>query len=183
MSQSGRRKQDYGPKVNFKKRKAKTDSCTGFPPFSKNMVTKALNTPILHDFKIVELAVLEYQKHIEANLDPHFDDFWMWGPRYHSQNNLRRIVGVSILSDCVMTFSQQCKDAKGKDVLIEIDVVIPRKSLYVMEGKSRYEWKHGIKSECIHERRVSFTLRELSDEFMQEKPELSKEIFDKMSLI
>ncbi len=47
MSQSGRNKQDFGPKVNFKKRKVKIDGFTGLPPFSRNIVARMHESSLL----------------------------------------------------------------------------------------------------------------------------------------
>ncbi|VDM80626.1 unnamed protein product, partial [Strongylus vulgaris] len=40
LSQSGRRKQDYGPKVNFKHKKVKTDTFVGMPEYADMLLEK-----------------------------------------------------------------------------------------------------------------------------------------------
>eukprot|EP00111_Clytia_hemisphaerica_P016134 TCONS_00047727-protein len=40
LSQSGRRKQDFGPKANFKKRKVKLGSFNGFPSYTEKLIGK-----------------------------------------------------------------------------------------------------------------------------------------------
>jgi hypothetical protein len=51
--------------------------------------------------------------------------------------------------------------------IIEVDVPIHRRSLYLISRASRFQWKHGIKAEHIKGRRIVCTLRELSQEFNQ----------------
>jgi alkylated DNA repair protein alkB family protein 4 len=64
-SQSGRFKQDYGPKVNFKKKKLKLERFTGLPFYSQ-VITERLNkidVSIVKDaeFHPVELCNLKYE--------------------------------------------------------------------------------------------------------------------------
>ncbi|CAB1448203.1 unnamed protein product [Pleuronectes platessa] len=58
QSQSGRRKQDFGPKVNFKKKKP------------------------------VEQCNLDYHPQRGSAIDPHLDDSWLWGERLVTINML-----------------------------------------------------------------------------------------------
>lgn len=65
------------------------------------------------------------------------------------------IIGISLAADCEFAF----KDIKtGK-----IDIVfLPRRSMYLMEGDSRYNKKHGIlKYGIFGERRISLTFRKI----------------------
>ena len=64
------------------------------------------------------------------------------------------IFGVSLLSDTYITFI-----GKGK----RIRVKIPRRSLYVMTGESRYTYKHSIRKSDIESRRLSMTYRTIAD--------------------
>lgn len=50
---------------------------------------------------------------------------------------------------------------------VEIDIVLPPRSLIVASGAARYDWKHGIKRSNIHSRRVAMTFRELTPEFYE----------------
>ncbi len=45
-------------------------------------------------------------------------------------------------------------------------VPLPRRSLLIIAGKSRYTWLHAIDRKDIIGRRLSLTMRELSDEFL-----------------
>ncbi|KFP74950.1 Alpha-ketoglutarate-dependent dioxygenase alkB 4, partial [Apaloderma vittatum] len=91
-SQSGRKKQDYGPKVNFKKRRLKAGSFTGLPSFSEKIVARLKACPVLGSFLPVEQCNLDYVPERGSAIDPHFDDWWLWGERLVSLNLLSRTV-------------------------------------------------------------------------------------------
>ncbi|KAJ1185256.1 hypothetical protein NDU88_002050 [Pleurodeles waltl] len=78
-SQSGRRKQDYGPNVNFKKQKLKIGHFSGLPGFSKDIVRRMEQYSALHGFQPVEQCNLDYDPQRGSAIDPHFDDWWLWG--------------------------------------------------------------------------------------------------------
>lgn len=116
QSQSGRRKQDYGVAVNFKKKKVKTDKFTGLPPFAKDILIPKWKThPLLlramQDFEAVELCNLEYSPERGAQIEPHFDDSWIWGPR---------LITFNLLSSTFLTFS-------APDLPVDLLVPIPRR--------------------------------------------------------
>lgn len=71
-------------------------------------------------------------------------------PHDHRSTYDEIIIGVSILSNSKMTFS------RGKK---KIKVDLPRRSLYIMSGESRFLYKHGIQPGDITKRRVSLTFR------------------------
>ncbi|CAH1778589.1 unnamed protein product [Owenia fusiformis] len=154
-SQSGRRKQDYGPKVNFKKKKIKTASFTGLPEFSESIIDKLTNLPLLKNFKVVEQCNLEYDPKHGAAIDPHFDDFWLWG---------EHLVTLNLLSDTFYTMS----DPQNEDYIVKI--YLPPRSLVVLYGPARFKWKHAIERGDINARRLAITLRELTPEFLEDGP-------------
>ncbi|XP_074870126.1 alpha-ketoglutarate-dependent dioxygenase alkB homolog 4 [Carettochelys insculpta] len=92
LSQSGRRKQDYGPKVNFKKKKLKAGAFTGLPNFSQEIVQRMKAHCVLEDFFPVEQCNLDYLPERGSAIDPHFDDWWLWGERLVSLNLLSKTV-------------------------------------------------------------------------------------------
>jgi len=95
VSQSGRRKQNYGPNVNFKKRKVKLGSFQGFPiatKFIQDRFQSAIAS--LQDYKTVEQSFIEYRASTGARIDAHIDDCWIWG---------ERIVQVNLMSDSMLT--------------------------------------------------------------------------------
>ncbi|CAL1292417.1 unnamed protein product [Larinioides sclopetarius] len=104
LSQSGRKKQDFGPKVNFKKKKAKIGDFKGLPYFTKNIVERLQQCKDLSDFKPVELCHLDYSPDRGSAIDPHLDDFWIWG---------ERLVTINLASSTVLTLSpanlEKCK--------------------------------------------------------------------------
>ncbi|WAR02971.1 ALKB4-like protein [Mya arenaria] len=149
-SQSGRRKQDFGPKVNFKKRKVRSACFSGLPDFSKPIYERMKKLEVLSDFIPVEQCHLEYTPERGSSIDPHFDDFWLWG---------ERLVTVNLLSDTILYFI--CDEHPG----IEVHVPMARRSLIVVYGEARTKWKHAIHRSDISDRRLAITLRELSSEF------------------
>ncbi|KAJ6649936.1 Alpha-ketoglutarate-dependent dioxygenase alkB like 4 [Pseudolycoriella hygida] len=86
-SQSGRRKQNFGPKTNFKKMKLALGAFEGFPGFTKFVQAKFENEPLLQDFRTVEQCSLEYDSSKGASIDPHIDDCWVWGERVVTVKN------------------------------------------------------------------------------------------------
>ena len=105
-SQSGRRKIDYGPQVNFKKKKVKAGQFKGLPAYAKTFVLDKLPAEIaktekfanaMEGFSPIEVNILEYLESKGSNIMPHFDDFWIWG---------ERILGLNLVSDCVMQFQR-----------------------------------------------------------------------------
>jgi alkylated DNA repair protein alkB family protein 4 len=155
LSQSGRLKQDYGPKVNFRKQKIRTGNFNGLPPFSEFIVSRVQKLPRLNTFHPVELCNLDYHSSRGAAIEPHMDDSWLWG---------NRLVTLNLLSDTLLTFNCPC----GKS---EVKVPLLRRSIIVVEGTARYKWLHSIKKDHISNRRIAVTLRELSENFMPGGPE------------
>lgn len=98
-SQSGRRKQDFGPKVNFKKQRVKVDAFQGFPSYMDTVMSSfaAFSNESMRDFEPVELCNLKYSPERGSCIDPHFDDFWLWG---------ERLVTLNLRGPTVLTFSR-----------------------------------------------------------------------------
>ncbi|XP_040194343.1 alpha-ketoglutarate-dependent dioxygenase alkB homolog 4 isoform X2 [Rana temporaria] len=101
LSQSGRRKQDFGPKVNFKKQKVKFGSFTGLPDFSKVLWERMKTHAVLEGFLPVEQCNLDYNSDRGSAIDSHYDDSWLWG---------ERLVSLNLLSDTVLTMSNSSTD-------------------------------------------------------------------------
>ncbi|XP_078000368.1 alpha-ketoglutarate-dependent dioxygenase alkB homolog 4-like [Glandiceps talaboti] len=154
-SQSGRRKQDYGPKVNFKKRKVNHRPFTGLPEFSKTLVHRMSQVEELNDFKVVEQCNLEYVPTRGSAIDPHFDDFWLWG---------ERLVTLNLLSSTVLTMTKP-NSSTDQESDLRVDIHLPRRSLVIVYGPARYDWMHAIHRQDITSRRIAITFRELSSEF------------------
>lgn len=180
LSQSGRRKQNYGPKCNFKKRKLRLGLFNGFPVTTKFVQDKLSHDTRLKDFKTIEQCSLEYTPERGAAIDPHIDDCWIWG---------ERIVTVNVLGDSVLTmtsyqgpptrYNLQDVDPstisganldKQKDTTIPVNAVIrlpmPAQSLMVLYGGARYDWEHSILREDILSRRVCIAYREFTRPYL-----------------
>lgn len=97
LSQSGRRKQNFGPKCNFKKRKIQLGNFDGFPKFSEFVQDKFKDVPILKNYQTIEQCSLEYNPVRGASIDPHIDDCWIWG---------ERIITVNLLADSILTMTK-----------------------------------------------------------------------------
>jgi len=150
-SQSGRRKQDFGPKVNFKKKKIRIDTFQGFPAFSRFIIDRMKSVDKLADFLAVEMCNLEYVPSRGSAIDPHFDDFWLWG---------ERLVTVNLLSHTCYTLSQ-------KDSNVKVLVSLPRRCLCVLAADARYKWMHAIERHHVTSRRLGINIRELTEEFLE----------------
>lgn len=189
LSQSGRRKQNFGPKCNFKKKKLNVGNFDGFPLFSKFVQDKFMQTPILKDFQTIEQCSLEYDPARGASIDPHIDDCWIWG---------ERIVTVNLLSDSVLTMTYNDKPNKYNVNLVEtypavldkenrlkydnkcykivpledgkeypvVRIPMPRRSLLVMFNSARYDWEHQILRDDIWKRRVCIAYREFTPPYL-----------------
>lgn len=53
------------------------------------------------------------------------------------------IISLSLASDVVMEFRKPSID-NSKEYVAHVPVTLPRRSLLIMAGESRYGWKHGI---------------------------------------
>ncbi|KAJ7407353.1 Alpha-ketoglutarate-dependent dioxygenase alkB 4 [Pitangus sulphuratus] len=194
-SQSGRKKQDYGPKVNFKKQRLKAGGFTGLPSFSRKIVAQMEACSVLRGFLPVEQCNLDYTPERGSAIDPHFDDWWLWGERLVSLNLLSKTVlsmscdseGTIQLSPAfskgelsppgslTQTSARRNSGEEGTEAVVpsrlvpskEVTVAVhlPRRALVVLQGDARYKWKHGIHRKHIEHRRVCVTFRELSADF------------------
>jgi len=149
-SQSGRWKQDFGPRANFKKQLVKVpDNWHGFPKYAREILNHVRGRSAkLTDFEPVECLLLKYETERGANHALHIDDTWLWG---------ERIVGVSLASSSVFTFYEPVGD-------VAVRVILPPRSAYIISGCVRFDWHHGIFIEDIEGTRVALTFRELTQE-------------------
>ncbi|XP_068629412.1 alpha-ketoglutarate-dependent dioxygenase alkB homolog 4 isoform X2 [Battus philenor] len=193
ISQSGRRKQNFGPKTNFKKKKIVSGTFEGFPEFTKYLQDRFQTIDLLKDYQVIEQCSLEYDPSKGASIDPHIDDCWIWG---------ERVVTVNCLSDSVLTLTiykgdtkkynlycadeyypivtnegridldfhnkdktmlEASKPSKEIDAIIRIPLI---RSLTVMYGEARYHWEHCILREDITSRRVCLAYREFTPPYL-----------------
>ncbi|XP_054481223.1 alpha-ketoglutarate-dependent dioxygenase alkB homolog 4 [Anoplopoma fimbria] len=157
-SQSGRRKQDFGPKVNFKKKKVRLAGFSGLPALSQKLVLRMQQDSSLADFQPVEQCNLDYHPQRGSAIDPHLDDSWLWG---------ERLVTINMLSNTTLTMSlERGLPELGLAEEVHVAVRLPRRSLVVLYGEARHRWKHAIHRDDVQERRVCSTYRELTPEFL-----------------
>jgi alkylated DNA repair dioxygenase AlkB len=144
-----RRVQHYGYKYDYKARKVLNDSYLGTLPDWLESVTKKLSE---NNFKRSPDQAIINEYLPGQGISPHID----CEPCFDDQ-----IASLSLASDTIMFFT---KDNIKKEILLK------RRSLIILSGEARYEWKHGIparKSDLIHGckiergRRVSITFRKV----------------------
>lgn len=149
-SQSGRWKQDFGPRANFKRQLIKVpDTFQGLPRYGHELLKRVVGrNAALEGFQPVECLLLRYEEERGANHDFHVDDTWLWG---------ERIVGVTLGSPTVFTLYDPASH-------LAVRVPLPQRSAYLISGSARYEWQHGILAEDIRGVRTAITFRELTRE-------------------
>ncbi|KAH8404878.1 hypothetical protein KR222_008688 [Zaprionus bogoriensis] len=177
-SQSGRRKQNFGPKTNFKKRRLQLGTFEGFPASTRHVQQRFASVPLLRDFQTIEQCSLEYDPSKGASIDPHVDDCWIWG---------ERVVTVNCLGDAVLTLNLYEEQQMGKynldlvcqyrksllEPLLPADqlaayrgkvlrIPMPNLSLIVLFGPARYQFEHSVLREDVTERRVCIAYREFT---------------------
>ncbi|KAH8341636.1 hypothetical protein KR059_012854 [Drosophila kikkawai] len=178
ISQSGRRKQNFGPKTNFKKRKLQLGSFAGFPRSTEYVQRRFEEVPVLQRFQTIEQCSLEYDPSKGASIDPHVDDCWIWG---------ERVVTVNCLGDAVLTLTPYEVQQAGKynlDLVPQYEqelraplldeeqlaryqgkvlrIPMPNLSLIVLYGPARYQFEHSVLREDVQERRVCIAYREFT---------------------
>lgn len=202
LSQSGRRKQNFGPKCNFRRRKITGGSFKGFPKSTQFIQAKFDSVSIMKGFQTIEQCSLEYDPDRGASIDPHIDDCWIWGERIVTVN----LVSDSVLTmtcnnkynrynlDCVETYpavlnddgefskSQKCYKLRYLDQSISpiVRIPMPNKSLLIIYGSARYDWEHQVLREDILTRRVCIAYREFTPPYLKNgtKYECVRDIYD-----
>uniref|UniRef100_A0A915IKG9 Fe2OG dioxygenase domain-containing protein n=1 Tax=Romanomermis culicivorax TaxID=13658 RepID=A0A915IKG9_ROMCU len=149
LSQSGRRKQDFGPRVNFKHKKVKIGHYVGMPKYAEPLLSKMQNIDGLEEYIPFELCNLEYEFERGSCIEFHTDDTWIWG---------ERLITINLIEGSVMTLINE------KDKII-VYVPMPHRSLLCMAGNMRYEWKHSVSKDHVFGRRIALTMREPSTNF------------------
>ncbi|CAH8519119.1 unnamed protein product [Schistosoma intercalatum] len=187
LSQSGRRKQDYGPKVNFKRQKVQIGGFDGLPAYSRFLITRyndliKESKSLCPEFFPVELCNLEYKSDRGACIVPHYDDSWLWGDRLVTVN----LSGATYLTFTLPTTDvvdginhefqrvQSCVPNVSRGSFC-VRVLLDRRSLVVVSGPARYIWQHEIRRSDIPIRRIAMTFRELSSTFSPESGNMTDE--------
>lgn len=80
-------------------------------------------------------------------------------------------MSISLLSDSIMTLSEV-----EEGCIREINIPMPARSMLLLREASRHELKHEIKERNITSRRLCVTIRNLSNSFVNDYPDISEEI-------
>jgi len=211
-SVSGRRKQNFGPRANFNKRKAKLGPFAGFPPCTKFIQDRFSTVPLLESYRTVEQCSIEYRPETGASIEPHIDDCWIWG---------ERIVQLNLLSGTSLTLTPYTgSDKPNKYNLGDVNtyprvighdgrvgergappfcvdvppslyptsalvrIPLPPRSLLIMWGSARYEWEHSVWRQDITARRLVLAYRELTPPYLEggEHHALGNQILERAGL-
>jgi hypothetical protein len=84
------------------------------------------------------------------------------------------LITINLLSNTILTLIPNDSSRK-----INVYIPLPRRWLMVLYGDARYEYKHAIQRQHIHQRRVAVTFRELTGEdekFYEENHDLYERI-------
>ncbi|KAF9114028.1 hypothetical protein BGX27_000296 [Mortierella sp. AM989] len=127
-----RRHQHYGGVFSYRLRKVvgemeELPSMFGF-------LTKRLLDNKIYSKRPNSIIVNEYEA--GQGIMPHVDAPKLFGPT---------ITALSLLSDCVMTFQHT------KDPRLVYRILLPRRSLMVMNESCRYDYKHSISKDLIEQ--------------------------------
>ncbi|KAF9168099.1 hypothetical protein DFQ26_001556 [Actinomortierella ambigua] len=146
-----RRHQHYGGTFSYRYRRVVGRKQPLPDMFS--FLSQRLRDDNVYDVVPNSIIVNEYEA--GQGIMPHVDAPKLFG---------KTISALSLLSPCLMTFQHT------KDPSIVHHILLPRRSLVVMNGSSRYDYKHGISkdlvehapdgTEIVRSRRVSITYRE-----------------------
>ncbi|GAQ85491.1 hypothetical protein KFL_002380040 [Klebsormidium nitens] len=118
------------------------------PPFLQSVLDRIRTVaPPLSNFVPNECNAINYRREDGHWLRPHVDDRQLSGTI---------IAGISLHSDCVMTYERE----RGRPE--KFRVRLPRRCLQVQTQDSRYNFTHSIKNaDLAGERRVSITFRQV----------------------
>jgi len=137
----------YGVEVNLAKRVVERQRF-GMPAILRRLVIDrfAGAHETLRNFEPNECNAINYVKSLGSVLTPHCDD---------RQLSSDILVNLSLNADCVMTYIEEKNPKKV------VRVHLPRRSLQIQSGSTRYDYQHSIANEdLLGERRVSVTFRE-----------------------
>lgn len=150
-----RRVQIYGPYHN-KQYKIIPGKYSKHPPHVKWLAEVTLKKlqELVENGKIDSKLVFPTKWVNDQELEVYINEFLpKSGLRYHfdhrhTYNEL--ICGISLNSDSIISFK------KGSEIE---EISIPQRSLYLMFGTWRKDWKHGLQPKHVTDKRVSVTFR------------------------
>ena len=101
-----------------------------------------------------EANAIDYRRALGMELEAHCDD---------RQMSSGVLVNLSLLGDCVMTYAPDARSKRKTPVESRgaVDVFLPRRSLQVQSGSTRYDFSHAIRNDnLLTDRRGSVTFRD-----------------------
>jgi len=127
------------PRLDKSQHEARTGEYSGSPETFPPSFFKALNvlcdTQVFKGYTLPDYNV-SYAYPPGSSFMSHFDSRYQWG---------ETVVGVSLGAPSEMTFSYAVDKKRMPAVPIpHKHVWLPRGSIYIMSGLSRFEWKHGV---------------------------------------
>jgi len=144
LSDLKRRVQHFGYKYDYtKKLSSKENSLGPLPVWLQDFSQKLVSQKLIKQPE--QVIVNEYLTGQGIGL--HVDRITSFGPV---------VISLSLLTDCNMKFVNQTSFPKKEEL-----VLLPRRSLVVLEKDARYVWAHGIPP-LKSERRVSITFRTMN---------------------
>ena len=171
-AQSGKRKQHFGAKANFNKRKINPARFAGLPSYALVLEEKlkrafaalpaasaaeaSQRKEALLRFETTDVFVLRYAETDQSNLDFHLDDEYAYG---------EGIIDLSLESDSVLTFIR--RDAPDEEPAACVRAPLPARSAAFLFGAARYEWEHAILPYDIEGQRTSLTFRTLGPQLRE----------------
>lgn len=171
--------QYYGVGIDYKIRTVTGYSRPSVPDFFQPLFQKLRDeVPILNDFFPNQVGCNAYLRKDGHHIKAHVDDRTLSGPF---------IANLSLENHTYMTFTPERARPKTlpcPEVIYEdgppalpvyrvagedggeskkFEVLLPRRSLQIMSGDSRYYWKHAVLTEnLLGDRRISITMRQTS---------------------
>lgn len=153
-----RRTQHYGFLFSYRYRRV-LERLKEMPPPLQQLADRIKSSAGVQDFgePFNSVIVNEYER--GQGIMPHVDSPELFGPV---------VASVSMLSDCLMTFSPASSLSPG-DQQAWYEALLPQRSCLLLTGDARYLYKHSISKSAVEttvdgttvnrERRVSLTFR------------------------
>lgn len=138
----------WGHFVNLRDRKVTLGDGPLPEPLLRLVKRMRQSIPFLEMFLATDANAIEYIPTHGHELLPHVDD---------RQLTKDTLVNLSLAGDCIMTFQREGTSSQE----LRREVLLPRRSLQVLQKDARYTYTHAIKNEhLLSSRRVSVTFRD-----------------------
>ncbi len=159
-SELKRRIQHYGYRYNYKARRVDGTSYLGQLPEWLGYLCDRLVGQMIFDTRPDQVIINEYEP--GQGISPHTDCIPCFGDT---------IASLSLKSNCMMKFGKTHIDSHSSD-MDDIEVTLEPRSLLVIKGEARYDWKHSIPARgsdvfggvrVPRSRRISLTFRTVAN--------------------